>query len=71
MESAMPGTTLQIIPLQAFESGGVLYGESSHFSRPAQFCECVPTLADVHALRVEYMLPSEGRACQSEGMTSA
>ena len=27
VESAMPGTTLQIIPLQAFESGGVLYGE--------------------------------------------
>lgn len=26
VESAMPGTTLQIIPLQAFESGGVLYG---------------------------------------------
>ena len=26
VESAMPGTTLQIIPLEAFESGGVLYG---------------------------------------------
>ena len=27
VESAMPGTTLQIIPLEAFESGGTLYGE--------------------------------------------
>jgi hypothetical protein len=28
VESAMPGTTLGIIPLQAFETGGTLYGES-------------------------------------------
>ena len=27
VESAMPGTTLGIIPLQAFASGGTLYGE--------------------------------------------
>ena len=26
VESAMPGTTLQIIPLEAFEFGGLLYG---------------------------------------------
>jgi nitric-oxide synthase len=26
VESAMPGTTLGIIPLQAFETGGTLYG---------------------------------------------
>ncbi len=26
VESAMPGTTLGLIPLQAFESGGTLYG---------------------------------------------
>lgn len=26
--SAMPGTTLQLIPLQAFHSGGVLFGTS-------------------------------------------
>jgi nitric-oxide synthase len=25
VESAMPGTTLGLIPLQAFESGGTLY----------------------------------------------
>ena len=28
VESAMPGTTLGIIPLQAFASGGTLYGAS-------------------------------------------
>jgi hypothetical protein len=28
VESAMPGTTLGLIPLQAFETGGTLYGES-------------------------------------------
>jgi hypothetical protein len=28
--SAMPGTTLGIIPLQAFASGGTLYGEQCH-----------------------------------------
>jgi hypothetical protein len=27
VESAMPGTTLGLIPLQAFETGGTLYGE--------------------------------------------
>ena len=27
VESAMPGTTLQVIALQAFHSGGALYGE--------------------------------------------
>lgn len=27
VESAMPGTTLGLIPLQAFETGGVLYGK--------------------------------------------
>ena len=26
VESAMPGTTLELIPLQAFDSGGLLYG---------------------------------------------
>ncbi len=25
-ESAMPGTTLQLIPLKAFDTGGLLYG---------------------------------------------
>lgn len=29
VESAMPGTTLGLIPLQAFETGGTLYGEST------------------------------------------
>ena len=29
VESAMPGTTLQIIPLEAFQSGGTLYGEDA------------------------------------------
>jgi hypothetical protein len=29
VESAMPGTTLGIIPLQAFETGGTLYGEAT------------------------------------------
>ena len=29
VESDMPGTTLQIIPLEAFESGGTLYGEEA------------------------------------------
>lgn len=27
VESAMPGTTLQLIPLNAFDSGGLLYGK--------------------------------------------
>lgn len=29
VESAMPGTTLGLIPLQAFQTGGTLYGESA------------------------------------------
>ena len=29
VESAMPGTTLQTIPMQAFASGGLLYGEGA------------------------------------------
>ena len=29
VESAMPGTTLGLIPLQAFEAGGTLYGVCS------------------------------------------
>lgn len=31
VESPMPGTTLGIIPLQAFVSGGTLYGEQRLF----------------------------------------
>ena len=30
VESDMPGTTLGIIPLQAFATGGTLYGECGH-----------------------------------------
>ena len=33
MESAMPGTTLSIIQLQAFTSGGSLYGEYFMYER--------------------------------------
>ncbi len=32
VESAMPGTTLGLIPLQAFESGGTLYGAAALFA---------------------------------------
>ena len=35
MESAMPGTTLQLIPLSTFSGNGALYGEPSALSAPA------------------------------------
>ena len=42
MESAMPGTTLSTIQLQAFSSGGALYGEGISFALPQS------TLAGAH-----------------------
>ena len=49
MESAMPGTTLQIIPLQAFESGGVLYGRNPPLNQHPLLC--LPA-QQAHALTV-------------------
>ncbi len=43
VESAMPGTTLGLIPLQAFETGGTLYGG---WQARAQ-CSAQPQLACV------------------------
>ncbi|CAK0756494.1 hypothetical protein CVIRNUC_002460 [Coccomyxa viridis] len=50
VESAMPGTTLQIIPLEAFQSGGTLYDTPGvhlqhslqHLLPPEQFKELLP-----------------------------
>lgn len=40
VESAMPGTTLQLIALDTFESGGILYGALVHLG-----CMIVITIA--------------------------
>ena len=48
VESAMPGTTLQIIPLQAFESGGVLYGRYPPLNLH-QLSGCLPSACAQHA----------------------
>lgn len=39
VESAMPGTTLGIIPLQAFASGGTLYGKRCGRARGNGGCQ--------------------------------
>ena len=41
VESAMPGTTLQIIPLEAFQSGGTLYGKEVLEAHTVRDCSAV------------------------------